>query len=752
MNQVAIQSAMLITLYVLFHWCHGGITNINCSGNLWVEPATVFKMGMNISIFCQAASKNCQPRNLYLYKNGITERFHMSRVNRTTAGHWFRNFLEPRASVYCTAQCPGRLRETLVCGQDISSGYPPDVPQEVTCIIREYSGHMTCSWATGRLTHVDTEYAVRVKSLETGEEQWYLASSYVNISTEALPAGREYWVWVQAANALGTEESEPLQVHLDDIVIPSASVISRAETLNATPPKTIIHWESDTALEKVSCEVRYAAATNHTWRVKEFDTNFTYAHQSEFFLEPDIDYIFQVRCREAGKKYWQPWSAPFFHKTPDAAAGFSDREGWVGSVAPGLFGGQTEGKVTAKSGQPMQCLLLQTKLLLGAQEANGTPAVTVRDPQGGKFDPITYCKESRGDRPWFSSSVERSSLAVALALVSSQQGERVTSLSLPKILMPCSFVSAPQVTPKSLQRGARDSDSGPLVASVLKGHLASDRGQDVGLLSGMVFFAATLSIFSLIGIFNRSLRTGIKRKILLLIPGWLHEEIPNMENSTVVKMLQEKDEFVNNNSSEQALYVDPVITEIREVFLPEEHKPADYRKEMNSGAQDTKASAFAKSTVVYIPDLSTGYKPQSSSFLPGGNRLSSSDETDPSTPKPMVDSFDMGKNARCRKYPQFTFPVSSMNSLGNALILEELSLILSQGEGGPPDLPNSTEGESTMLFKNDCPSDTVPEQTFLPDEFVSCLRIMNDELPSINPYFPQNILESHFNGISLLEK
>lgn len=30
------------------------------------------------------------------------------------------------------------------------------------------------------------------------------------------------------------------------------------------------------------------------------------------------------------------------------------------------------------------------------------------------------------------------------------------------------FVSAPQVTQKSLQRGARDSDSGPLVPSILK--------------------------------------------------------------------------------------------------------------------------------------------------------------------------------------------------------------------------------------------------------------------------------------------
>ncbi|XP_010603408.1 interleukin-23 receptor [Fukomys damarensis] len=630
MNQVATRLDVFIALYVLFSWCHGGITNINCAGNVWVEPATVFKMGMNISIYCQAAIKNCQPRKLHFYKNGIREISHTSRLNKTTAHQWYKNFLEPRALVYCTAECPGRAKETLVCGENISSGYPPDAPEEVTCVFRESSAHLMCSWAPGRPTHLDTEFQVRVQSLETGEERRYRPLRCpMDISVDALPAGRKYRVWVQAANALGMEESKPLQVYLEDVVIPAASVISGAETLNATAPRTVVHWHSDTALEAVSCELRHKAAANHTWTVTELDTNITYAQQSEFFLEPDLSYVFQVRCRGTGKRFWQPWSAPFYHKTP---------------------------------------------------------------------------------------------------------------------------ATAPQVTPRPLQRGARDSDSGLLVASVLQSHLTSDNRQDVGLLSGMLFFAVTLSILSLIGIFNRSLRTGITRKILLLIPRWLHEQIPNIENSNVVKMLQEKNEFVNNNSSEQVLYVDPVITEIIEISPSEDHKPADYRKEMKTGAQDMKASLFTKSNVVYIPDLSAGYKPQISNFLPGRNHVSNTDEIDPSAPQPAVDSLDLGKNARFKKYPQLAFSVSSMNSLNNTLILEELSLILSQGECSPPDAQNSVEDESTVLLECDSPRESLPEQTLLPDEFVSCLGIMNEELPSVNPYFPQSILESHFNRISLLKK
>ncbi|XP_020038034.2 interleukin-23 receptor [Castor canadensis] len=627
MNQVTIQLDVVVALYLLFSWCNGGITNINCSGNIWVEPATIVKMGMDISVYCQAAIKNCQPRKFHFYKNSIKERLHITRINRTTARLWYENFLEPRASMYCTAECPGYFQETLICGKDISSGYPPDAPEEVACVIHEQSGNMTCTWGTGKPTYIDTTYVVHVKSIETEEEQQYLTSSYINISTDSLPGGKEYLVWVQATNVLGMKESKRLQVHLDDIVIPSASVISRAETTNAVVDKTVIYWNSETAIEKVSCEMRYKATTNHTWNVKEFDANFTYVQQSEFYLEPNINYIFQVRCQERGKRYWQPWSSPFFHHTPD---------------------------------------------------------------------------------------------------------------------------TVPQVTPKLFQRDVWN--SGMLTASIYKGHHTFGNRQNIGLLSGMIAFAAMLSIFSLIGIFNRSLRTGIKRKILLLIPKWLHEDIPNMENSNVVKMLQEESEFMNNNPREPVLYVDPMITEIREIFLAE-RKPTDYKKEKKIGALDfLQTSPFTNTNVVYIPDLNTGYKPQISNFAPQGNHFSNHDEVDFSIPELPADSLDMGKNVRLKECPNFAFPFPTMTSLSNTLILEELSLILNQGECHLPDTQNSMEGETTRFLESDSPSESTLEQTLLPDEFVSSLGTMNDDLPSVSSYFPQNILESHFNSISLLEK
>lgn len=65
-----------------------------------------------------------------------------------------------------------------------------------------------------------------------------------------------------------------------------------------------------------NCPSNHLSTSVHLLQVKEFDTNFTDVQQSEFYLEPDSEYVFQVRCRGRGRRSWQPWSSPFVHKTP----------------------------------------------------------------------------------------------------------------------------------------------------------------------------------------------------------------------------------------------------------------------------------------------------------------------------------------------------------------------------------------------------------------------------------------------------
>ncbi|KAH0510561.1 Interleukin-23 receptor [Microtus ochrogaster] len=637
-SHLTLQWHVGIALYVLFRWCHGGITTINCSGNMWVEPGEIFQMGMNVSIYCQEALKNCQPRKLNFYKNGLKEESNITMINRTTAQLWYKGFWEPHASMHCTAECLGHFQETLICGKDIFSGYPPDVPSEVTCAIYEYSDNMTCTWDTGKPTYIHTKYVVHVKSLETEEEQQYLASSYATISTDSLQGGKKYLVWVQAVNALGMKDSPLLQVHLDDIVnkmlllvvlvfgvtlfiaVLAMFALQAYESYKKkdyTQVDYLINgMYADSEILRLGALSSYQESTKglETWplvkvafnalvkdqgsvpsthMVKEFDTNFTDVQQSEFYLEPDSEYIFQVRCRGRGRRSWQPWSSPFVHKTPQ-----------------------------------------------------------------------------------------------------------------------------------------------------------TDNNQDIGFLSGMVFLGILLPIFSLIGIFNRSLRIGIKRKVLLVIPKWLHEDIPNMENSNVAKLLQEQSVHEDNTASEHDLYMDPVVTEVSET-TPLEHKPTGYKEEKLVGLLETRDCPLTmlstSSSVVYIPDLNTGYKPQISNVPPEENHFITRDE-ESTTLDATGDCF-----ARLKIYPNFAFSSSSTTLLSKTLILDELNLVLNQDAFNPLEIQNSRQEETTMILESGSPSETIPEQTLLSDEFVSCLAIGSEDLPSVNSYFPQNILESQFSGISLFK-
>ncbi|XP_020848642.1 interleukin-23 receptor [Phascolarctos cinereus] len=620
MRKALSHRGVVIILCVLVEWSSGGITTVICSGRVWVEPAPVFEMGLNVSILCQSALQNCQPRKFHLYKSskGIQDKLRMAKLNQTTARLQLSDFREPRAHVICRVECPRQEGERLICGEDMASGYPPGVPSNLTCLIYEHSGSMTCTWDTGTPTYLDTKYAVHVKSLQTGEEQLYLTSGYVNISTNTLRSGKMYSVWVQAANALGKAESDHLQLHLDDIVIPALPVITRAEDLNTSVSTTIIHWKIQTSMDGVFCEMRYKAATRPSWNVKELETTSTSMQHIQYNLEPSTKYAFQARCRQPGRRYRQEWSMPFFHTTPEAV---------------------------------------------------------------------------------------------------------------------------PQVSLKSFQGEAHHVV--PLSASIFKDHLTSgNRNPTAGLLSAMLFCVTVVSALFLTVIFKQSLRVRIKRRLLLLLPNWLHEDVPNVRNSCAIKTLQEISEFIMNNSSESSLDPDPVITEIEETYLQKEFQPIHSKMETTTEpaatGEDPHTSPLVDVTVAYLPDPSTGYKPQISSLLPGAHPTHKISDPRVSAFESQVNPLGLGKNVVIRNCPSPVFSSTSTNVGRDLFSLKERGLIFDPSESGSVEGPEETEMEALMTLEKQPSRESLPEQTLLPDDLVSCLRARGEEeSPDVRPYFPQ---------------
>uniref|UniRef100_A0A8C3RKH7 Fibronectin type-III domain-containing protein n=2 Tax=Chelydra serpentina TaxID=8475 RepID=A0A8C3RKH7_CHESE len=583
------------------------VINVRCSGYVWIEPAPVIQMGLNISINCHS-TVNCQMAKLYMILNNshIEDKL-LTTINKTTVQLQLHDFRKPYSTVLCYAKCPSKAANMVVCGTQFSAGHPPDSPTNLTCVIYEHSDHLTCAWDAGKYTYISTNYILYLKSLQTDEEKAFPSTAALNISLSKLQGGKLYSIWVQAKNDLGTAHSDQLQVNLEDLVIPATPVITNVKTTDSSAPRTILHWKKQTSMENIYCEERYKALADQTWHMKEWEVNVTSGPHTEYSLESNTEYEFQVRCRLIlAKSYWSGWSAPFIYTTPEA----------------------------------------------------------------GEFIP----------------RLARGFLHLLLSCITFSRFLKTLN----------------EIT--------------PLFGAIVKG-------------SGMVEASSYLIT-----------------AFASLTPKWLIEDFPNVENSRVVKSLQEKQELMSSNSTQLFLdNDDPVVTEVLETSLQEECKTTDTKKGNRKVATEhmnISQNSLLVSTLV--TEQNNGYNPQVSNRSPLGKVFSNTYETQSQALDPNMYLSSQDTHVFLKDY---TSPITSLwNAEGNGsntFLLEKINLILNNNRSGQSNTFSTTDEEPNTLLENQWKSlpstENVQEQTFLPDELVSCLGAVTEESIGIKSYFPQTV-------------
>uniref|UniRef100_A0A8B9SB09 Interleukin 23 receptor n=1 Tax=Apteryx owenii TaxID=8824 RepID=A0A8B9SB09_APTOW len=231
----------------------------------------------------------------------------------------------------------------------------------------------------------------------------------------------------------------------------------------------------------------------------------------------------------------------------------------------------------------------------------------------------------------------------------------------------------------------------------------------------------------------------INTTIVSLMPKWLLEDFPHVENSNVIKSLQEKSEFARNSFSEPFLdNSDPTIMEIEEMSVHEEYKIVDIGKK-HSKAVPEKAACLRSSVPAgsAATEPVSDYKPQLSDGNPLGYVAANIYQTQPHTlaPEPETNVF----------FRDYTSPITYLwNAEGteqHAFLLEKINLILNNNRSGQNNAFDSAQEEQNTLLENQwektLSSENAQEQTLVPDELVSCLRTMNEESVDIKICFPQ---------------
>ncbi|XP_034780707.2 interleukin-23 receptor-like [Acipenser ruthenus] len=263
-------------------------------------------------------------------------------------------------------------------------------------------------------------------------------------------------------------------------------------------------------------------------------------------------------------------------------------------------------------------------------------------------------------------------------------------------------------------------------------------GYDVTILA-VIVVAVTFSIaILLIVMFCNSIRHRIKRICILWVPKWVFEEFPRVENSSVVKLLQEKYR-TDSDSSWLSLHSDPPITEVEEtIFFSEEVASLPSLLGEDTLAERTEWQCAGKPEADDTPSTHRGYQPQVSNQEE--DHLLDSVETS------QVELLDSSSPAECGIFTMLlngTFDISSRSLLpggdinvtfgGNAQIIDLTSF------RGKRERVEFNEMHDFSIEGSD------QGQTLLPDALVDCLR-HSEEPVAVNSYFPQLVVHPVTEG------
>ncbi|EGV96937.1 interleukin-6 receptor subunit beta isoform X1 [Cricetulus griseus] len=228
-------------------------------------------------------------------------------INRTTSSVTFTDMVLQTVQLTCNVLSFGQIEQN-VYGTTVLSGFPPDIPTNLSCIVNE-GKNMLCHWDPGRETYLETNYTLKS---EWPTEKF--ADCHSKHGTSCMVSFSPIYfvnieVWVEAENALGKVSSEAINFDPVDKVkhIPPYNLsVSNSEELSSILKLT---WNNSGTL-RLKSDIQYRTKDASTWiQVPLEDTESPRTSFTVQDLKPFTEYVFRIRTiKEDGKGYWSDWS------------------------------------------------------------------------------------------------------------------------------------------------------------------------------------------------------------------------------------------------------------------------------------------------------------------------------------------------------------------------------------------------------------------------------------------------------------
>uniref|UniRef100_A0A8B9L2N9 Interleukin 12 receptor, beta 2a n=1 Tax=Astyanax mexicanus TaxID=7994 RepID=A0A8B9L2N9_ASTMX len=223
-------------------------------------------MGSSFQIYC-VFKNEC---NKIIYRDNVPLPYNSSNLTAVM------NIVKLTQATTFTCRCKDRPEP---CGMDITPGYPPQAPQNLSCVQEGELGKVNCTWKTGLETHI-----------QTTSHLWVQGDPPVNYTSKtastlfAVPSTQtKLTVRATAINSLGSATSAALTFMLNDI----GTVVLRHRT-------SILQFIGKNFMSNYLISLQHANSS-------------TYSNITS--LTPYSLYTFQVRWKLGPSRgLWSEWS------------------------------------------------------------------------------------------------------------------------------------------------------------------------------------------------------------------------------------------------------------------------------------------------------------------------------------------------------------------------------------------------------------------------------------------------------------
>lgn len=205
------------------------------------------------------------------------------------------------------------LSPQLLQQTEVTSGYRPEVPQNISCIYF-HENNFTCTWAPGRDTELQTKYLL----VRRGPSSESICQSTINSCSFLHPDlhfNFDYKVWVKAENALGEAISDVTTMSTLHLAKTAAPEVVSVKSIPGLKQMLEVLWKRPLLAPNdfpVKCVLRYRRA-NSNESVVTSEVNVSTDEFGMFNLSGLHDYTeyaVAVRCIcTEGQILWSDWSA-----------------------------------------------------------------------------------------------------------------------------------------------------------------------------------------------------------------------------------------------------------------------------------------------------------------------------------------------------------------------------------------------------------------------------------------------------------